>query len=215
MFRNSLLIVAVSVAVWTFGAAAVERVTLSTNPPNYDPLSVRPIVFYDKPALRPQRIELANRLLKAFRAIDLSIANLSPAQRQWINTEYYDALAANGKRISQRILDAQNTVEFSTHIIKDHYTYNLIPILSHIAREDGTKLKDEILDWSYVSKKLTSPAELQTALTFISTRNSALKNVIEESHGFGLQFYALNMGLRSLEIQERILEPFISGELKS
>jgi uncharacterized membrane protein len=143
------------------------------------------------------------------------VATLSPSQRDWLRRIYYGEIAAPGKLISQKTLDAQDTVEYRTHVIKDLYLFNLLPVLEWLSRPDAADytLRLEIIYWVSTAKRLASSHDFQTAVIFLARKNSALRTLTSQEFGSDSHFLTANMSLRSQQILESILEPYVQGAL--
>ena len=165
---------------------------------------------------RLKRNDIAKRLLTSFETIDGAVAGLSPDQRAWLERELFGALKASGGVYTQRVLDAQNTMEFSAYVVKDVYLYNLIPILSWLAagQPPDYSFQREIVYWAYVSKALASMFDFQNAVQFLTQRNRDLQRVTgRRFFGSTVDLIAANLSLQSQMIQQGIIEPFVRGDL--
>ena len=210
--------VALAIVMASFAVSAIAqekpRASIS-DPPDYDPLQAPPYVCGGDhvPANRPQRIGIAVGLLNDLQDISSVISNLSPTQRRWLQTEYFDALKLSGYKYTQSILDVTNTPEYATFMVKDRYLYSLLPILRWLSSEAPAQYTAafEVRYWTWVSKRLTSAVEFQNALQILVRKNSALTEILFSRKQYPVGFLAYNLALEACAIQERIIEPYING----
>lgn len=171
-------VLALAVIVVAAGDRPAGGASVGLNPPDYDPLIVDPLmtggVFTRN---HTERIKWAKGILGGLKEIDDKLVALSPSQRDWLRQNYFGEISRAGNKHTQKSLDAMDTVEYRTHVVKDIYLFNLLPVLEWLARPEvpNYSLHLEITYWAAVAKRLAAADDFQSAVLFLARKNPSLR----------------------------------------
>jgi hypothetical protein len=158
------------------------------------------------PPSRELRIQQASKWLDAFKTVDRQVPTLSPSEAAWLKREFDDQIAENGGRYTKRSIAAMSSREYNLRLVRRHLD-SILRVLKEIIAPSG-RLRDEVLGWTEIAA-LFLQVDFWQSLTNLIDR----KLVGRDINGVDQFHRESHMGWAQ-GVLRRVVEPFLSGELR-
>jgi uncharacterized protein (UPF0335 family) len=165
---------------------------------------------------KSQRRGLASKLIKHFTQLDNSFADITPAEKAWLNKNYYEKVKKSGT-LTAETMEISDTKIYHASVAKDTIAAYL-EILERLEDEkNDLNLDDEIILWETLASYFDFSANFVNDITYLAKNSKSVNDVFDwqknPSDTFSsLETYFGNLVLQSYTISNSITLPYLKTQ---